>query len=623
MAIGLLVRTKGEMGRQLDGLTQRLRAVPQLQRAVHGDPAWQGPPMAQRRPSLPVLVVQLRGTQTEMGAQHGEALKQEGGFKETLDWYPGMASRIVAGPRESVVQGAVPRLMAPVGAHLLARLDAARPAELRARSRAFFAALGRDPNEAHSLGVMDLLQNLIGGAGRLGLGHIGQRWSSAVPGACSTLAAWGTASENGDLRLGRNFDFPGAGVWESAPVVVFCTPATGLRYAFVTTRGADAPCVTVWNEAGLVVTIHTRFHEAIRFDARIAVDLVHEVVRRARTIDEAVAVVREAPIASTWGIVVAAAAERRAVLVEAHAKAVTVTNPNPGEEFLACTNRYQALAMQNGELEPTPGWQMHSDGRHLALRRQALRSLTQGGMTTQQLADLLGSHEDPDLDGVERAAGGILAQPNGVHSVVVDPARQVTLVSVGAVPTGHGPWLEVPWQWDAAPGVRQVDVQAARQAHLADATAPGWAFRQGPTGVAYGHLLESARLEMAAGPVERVAAELQTACQVQPLEPAWQLLAGGFALKNGQVAEGLAHLDAGLSVERSPFFRARLLLWAARACDAAGDKTAARQRRLELAGIAHKGAERYRAEARKDAAQPWTVARAKKTRVAVQLCDLG
>lgn len=599
-------------------MTARLR-----QRADAYEAAWRGRPMAERQPTLPVLQLQLAGDQRQMGRQHGEMTRAAGGWEGTVDWYPGMAARMVAGKRVHPVQRGVPLVLDPIGGHLLERLHQRRPAELRARSEAFFQALGRSPAQARTLAEMDLLQNVIGGAGRFGLGGLQQRWSQLVPGACSTLAVWGDACADGGMLIGRNFDFPGAGCWEAAPTVVFCTPDQGLRYGFVATRGADAPCVSVWNEAGLVVTIHTRLHREVRFDARIAVDLVHEIVRTASTLAEAVAIARRAPVASTWGLVVASAIEGRAQLIEVHGSRVEVTEARRGESFVASTNRYQAQAMHPGELDLSPGWLMHSDGRHMALRRAALQGVGRGGMAAMELAALLGSHEDPEVPGSERLGGGVLAQLNAVHSVVIDPIGQRTWVSVGAVPTGHGPWLPVPWTWHDAAGSQETDVAALRAAHLADPDAPGARVRQGALGVAHGHLLEAGRLEAAAAPERNVATALQAAVTAAPQEPTLNLLAGGQALREGAFARALDHFETALDGEVSPFYRARAWLWVSRAAAAAGQTRRADAARIEVARVEHARTETYRRSAWADGLRGFDANRARGTEVAVQLCDLS
>src|SRR5271154_877286 len=82
---------------------------------------------------------------------------------------------------------------------------------------------------------------------------------------CSTAIAWGDATIDGELVFGRNFDFPGIGVWDAAPAFVVCAPDAGQHYGFFTTRGADTPVVTVVNEAGLVFAPHTRWHRGVTF----------------------------------------------------------------------------------------------------------------------------------------------------------------------------------------------------------------------------------------------------------------------------------------------------------------------------------------------------------------------
>ena len=103
-----------------------------------------------------------------------------------------------------------------------------------------------------------------------------RRRRAAVP-ACSTAIAWGDATADGELLFARNFDFPGVGVWDAAPAFIVCAPDRGQRYGFFATRGADAPVVTVVNEAGLVIAPHTRWHRGVDAGGgAMIVDVVHD-----------------------------------------------------------------------------------------------------------------------------------------------------------------------------------------------------------------------------------------------------------------------------------------------------------------------------------------------------------
>lgn len=88
-------------------------------------------------------------------------------------------------------------------------------------------------------------------------------------------------------------------------------------------------------------------------------------------------------------------------------------------------------------------------------------------------------------------------------------------------------------------------------------------------------------------PLARVARILDEAVRWDPTEPVYRLLAGGLALRAGDTRGALAHFEAGLEFERTPFARALLLLWGARAAEVEGDKGAAHARRRQLLALDH------------------------------------
>lgn len=231
------------------------------------------------RRAHPLTIVRLAGDERAMGAQHGEITRALGDYEDALAFYPGLPERILSGGHRARGRGLALGLMRPLLERGLVHLERARPAALAARTRDFLRALGRPARDARFVMVLDLVQNVIGVLARAGVAPdvrlAARETAAAFPGACSSFAAWGEASEDGRLIHGRNFDLPGLGIWERRPEVVFNTPRDGLRYGFVATRGADVPGVTAFNEAGITVTAHTRFHRAVRFDGRGVVDLGH------------------------------------------------------------------------------------------------------------------------------------------------------------------------------------------------------------------------------------------------------------------------------------------------------------------------------------------------------------
>jgi len=286
-------------------------------------------PTHANRTTYPLMVTHLTGSQRDMGAQHGAMTRAAGDWEASLEFYPKMAQLVIGGGSPLVRA-----TLKPIVETALFRLERARPKELRQRSQVFMEALGVDPKTSRYLLVMDVLQNLVNTAGRLGVGPFAKQLREQAVPACSTLVTWNEASNDGALRHARNFDFPGVGVWEVVPEVVWCTPNDGMRYAFVTLRGGDVPGVTAFNEAGLVVTTHTRFNERIDWGGAGVIDLVHTLVRKAQTIDEAEALLRRRPIASSWGLVVTSARDRRSVSFEVCGELIRRVEPGDGESFM-------------------------------------------------------------------------------------------------------------------------------------------------------------------------------------------------------------------------------------------------------------------------------------------------
>lgn len=530
---------------------------------------------------LPLAVIHVRGTQVEMGAQHGRLLQQIGGWHATAGYYPQMVEQMLRGAAVRPIDRHWPKLVKPVLDRLAARLERHRPADLRARSEAFMRAAGQDPRLAVHVMAMDVFQNAVGLAGQHKLGPFSDPWQARAVPACSTLMAWGPATEEGRLLHGRNFDFPGVGVWDMAPAVVFCTPDKGQRYAFAASRGADVPGITAWNESGLTVTAHTRLHRDVAFSGAAIVDLCHDIARKATNLKQAEAIVRERPVASTWGLAVSSAADGRAAVIECHATGVAVTTPQDDTPWQTCTNHYLADSLRPRELAPSPGWSWHTHSRRKRLETAARTALAGQPLDVPTLFGWLGDGHDADDPSMQRVAGGVLAQATSVQSVVNDPQRQVLHLSVARCPTGRGAALAVPWDWQAEVGVEERPLdEAVRHARPSR-------FDEGPARLAHQHYLRAAQLEAQGGDLAELHSHLTQAAAILPDEPTLQLLAGAVALRQGDLPEALRRFEAGIAAERSPFPRGRLHLWASRTAVHVPNLSAAAGHRAALAALQH------------------------------------
>jgi hypothetical protein len=567
------------------------------------------------QPTLPLTILRLHGEEREMGRQHGDFQRQLGGHLPVLSYYASMPVCLLKGSQPAGPLRVVPDWAAPAVDALMRRLHRDRPGLLRRRSEAYMRALGLPPAQARHMMTMDVFQNLVGLAGRARVVPAARGWASGAIAACSSVAVWGAAVEGAALLHARNFDFPGIGLWDAAPTVVLCSPDKGLRYGYASSRGVDAPVVSLWNEAGLCVTTHTHLHREVRFGGAAVMDLCHEIIRRARTLDEAAAIARERPVASTWGLLVSAVNEASAVLIETTARRMAVTRPEPGDPYLACTNHYLSHELQDGELAPNSGYAADSHGRLERMVRAVRESLPRGGLSALNLQALLGDHEDCEVEGLERGAGGVLAQPMGVHSIVMDPGGQRCFVSTDLAPTGRGAYAEVPWNWSDKPGFELVAAdrsqQPPRQPSRFDTP-------QGTAG--YAHFLRAVQLENLGAEPAATAVHIARAAAADPDEATWQLLHAGFAMRSGDLDEAAAALHHGLSLPQAEFYTGRMHLWASRVASVQGDQVNAIRHREALLALDHPLCQPLQDEARVEAKQG--VAPAKLRHVTLQ-CFMG
>lgn len=577
-------------------------------------------PAGTEREARPLYVLNLRGTQAEMGEQHGRLVRELGGYEEVLEYYRKMPQIVVLGPRSGKrSERTAAAAIRPFVEWSLRRLQRGQPAPYRERAEAFFAALGRPVDWSRYLFVMDVLQNLVGFAGRFGLGPTQALAARAAVPACSSLAVWDAASADGTLRHARNFDFPGAGIWERRQTVVFCTPDQGQRYGFVTTLGADVPGTTSFNEAGLCLSVHTCFHRGIRFRGAGVVDLTHEIIRRAENLEDAVRIARERPVASSWSVMVSSARERSAVVIELAGPRVELRRPRPAEPFLGQTNRYRCAPLQGREVAPSPGFVANSEGRYTTVRRCAMQGLASGGLGAAELQALLGTHEDPEDPGRERVAGGVLGQGFTVMSVVFEPELKQLQLSVGPCPTGHGPYVTVPLSWDAPVGSEVVTPAS----ELLAPSAPGSRFAAGPARAGLEAYVEAVRLEGHGGEIRAIAEALERAARLDPHEPVYGLLAGAYRMRAEDCAGALEHFRRGLEHERAGFHRGQLLLWASRAAHAHGDAAGATAYRKELLALEHPLLGDWQKAVRKEERRPYSRRRMRKLAVHTTLPDVS
>ena len=241
---------------------------------------------------------------------------------------------------------------------------------------------------------------------------------------CSSFAAWGEKSENGDLILGRNFDFYVNDAFAENKIVAFINPKEGYPFMTVTWPGMVGT-VSGMNKEGLTVTINAG-KSKIPIIAKTPISiLTREILQHAKNIDEAVAIAKKRQLFVSESIMVGSAHDNKAVLIEVSPEKMDVFDV-PNSNQLICSNHFQSDAFKNDERNLSQIANSHSKYRYD--RMQELFS-ENPKINPKIAADIL-----RNKDGLQNIALGYgnekaLNQLMAHHGVIFKPKEKLVWVS--------------------------------------------------------------------------------------------------------------------------------------------------------------------------------------------------
>lgn len=156
---------------------------------------------------------------------------------------------------------------------------------------------------------------------------------------CSSIALWDNFTEDGNLLIGRNFDFYVNDEFAKNKIVEFISPDSGYKYASVTWPGMVG-VVSGMNEKGLTVTLNAG-KSSIPMRGKTPVSIVaRSILQNAQTIDEAVEIAEKFDVFVSESFLIGSAKDNKAVVIEMSPKRMDVYETNNGK--LICTNHFQS-----------------------------------------------------------------------------------------------------------------------------------------------------------------------------------------------------------------------------------------------------------------------------------------
>jgi len=178
---------------------------------------------------------------------------------------------------------------------------------------------------------------------------------------CSSFAAWGEKSEDGNLILGRNFDFYVNDAFAENKIIAFIKPKEGYPFMTVTWPGMIG-AVSGMNKEGLTVTINAS-KSKIPMSAKTPISiLTREILQHAQNIEEAIAIAKKRKVFVSESIMVGSAHDNKAILIEVSPEKTGVYDV-PNSNQLLCSNHFQSEALKNNTRNLTQITNSHSQYR--------------------------------------------------------------------------------------------------------------------------------------------------------------------------------------------------------------------------------------------------------------------
>jgi hypothetical protein len=241
---------------------------------------------------------------------------------------------------------------------------------------------------------------------------------------CSSFAAWGEKSEDGNLILGRNFDFYVGDDFAKDKIVAFIRPKEGHPFMMVTWAGMIG-AVSGMNKEGLTVTINAA-KSKIPWVAKTPISiLTREILQYAATLDEAIAIAKKREVFVSESIMIGSANDGKAIIIEVTPDGLAIYEV-PNSNQLICSNHFQSENFKKGKSNL-----LQIENSHSKYRLDRMTQLFEENpkINPQIAANILRNKEGlnnlPLGYGNEKALNQLIAH----HGIIFKPKERLVWVS--------------------------------------------------------------------------------------------------------------------------------------------------------------------------------------------------
>jgi isopenicillin-N N-acyltransferase-like protein len=240
---------------------------------------------------------------------------------------------------------------------------------------------------------------------------------------CTSFAAWGSASEDSSLIVGRNFDFYVGDDFSKNKIVCFCNPDRGYKFMYVTWGGMIG-VVSGMNDKGVTVTLNAAPSKwPLGSKTPISI-LARNILQYAKNINEAYLIAKSHETFVSESILVGSAEDKKAVIIEKSPDNCTMVVSK--SDHIICTNHFQSDTAGSDFYSANNIRNSSSLYRYKRVEELMKRNPK---LNYKIAADILrnqkGLHDKNIGMGNEKAINQLIAH----HSVIFNPAKLLVWVS--------------------------------------------------------------------------------------------------------------------------------------------------------------------------------------------------
>lgn len=384
-------------------------------------------------PAEPIRVIHSQGDDKSIGRSHAEQLGDAVG-KGMPTFYADFWNRLIQNPPTSDwLKPAARTASWLIDPYLVRKLLKQVPDSFLKRVEGVAEVSGRPLRELTTALVLpDLLPLLQAYLTKL-------RPANFVPPAPFPCMACSSFLWNGKYFLhGRNLDFPGVAYWDRFPVVQSIRAKSAIPYLAFTTAGVPVGGITGVNQEQISVSLHQHYSRRASLSGKLPFVIAEEILQTARSLDEALEILRNARTATAWAFVLTDGKRRQGAIVECDAETQAVRHLKEGP--LTHSNFFQTAGCRAGEYATSA--RMNWDNQYRARRLMNLLTAAGSDLEPAKAVTFLSDHWD-EFWGEEKICNRVVSQTYNIQSLCLDTERMKAWMAEGEAPIHLRQYVEL------------------------------------------------------------------------------------------------------------------------------------------------------------------------------------